>query len=91
METFHERFVVRSRMYLLKYTVYMFIGIIYPPAKPNFTYTYFDYYHLKVSEKIHPFASKSDFSSLLLVHISKEKKTNVFHECTVVPDVRHQY
>ena len=32
MEPFHERFIVRSRMYLLKYTIYMFIGIIYPPS-----------------------------------------------------------
>ena len=32
MEHFHERFTLRSRVYLLKYTVYMFIGIIYPPS-----------------------------------------------------------
>ena len=32
MEPFHKRFVLRSRMYLLKYTIYMFIGIIYPPS-----------------------------------------------------------
>ena len=32
MEPFHKHFVLRSRMYLLKYTIYMFIGIIYPPS-----------------------------------------------------------
>ena len=89
MEQIQEMFC-RTKSYVPSQVYYLYVHWNHLPSKPNFTY--FDYYHLKVvREKIHPFASKSDFSSLLLVHISKEKKTNVFHECTVVPDVRHQY
>ena len=67
----------RTKSYVPSQVYYLYVHWNHLPSKPNFTY--FDYYHLKVvREKIHPFASKSDFSSLLLVHISKEKKLMYF-------------